>query len=117
MKDTDRITQLLTAYLENRCSEAEFTELLDLLERAEHDRDVKEALHTYWQSLSTTPKRMPPALTDDPDLWFEEIYTEARMREGQATRPQPVRRTRNRSGILLRVAAILVLALSLSLAW
>lgn len=118
MKETDRLNRLLTAYLENRCSEGELTELLALLERAEEDRDVKETLHTYWQSLSMTPTGTPPSLSEDLDLWFEEIYTEARMREGRYTRLQPVhRRARRRSGILLRVAAILVLALSLSLAW
>ncbi|MEX1212165.1 MAG: FecR domain-containing protein [Balneolaceae bacterium] len=118
MKQKNRLNHLLTAYLENRCFEAEFSELLVLLERAEQDPEIKQTLHTYWQTLSIPPTGMPPSMSEDPDLWFEEIYTEARMREGQITRPQPVhRRAHRRSGMLLRVAAILVLALSLSLAW
>lgn len=118
MKRREHLTRLLKAYLENRCTEAEFAELLDLVEQARHDEDVKQILESYWDELSDHPKYYRESTPEDQNLWFEEIHMEARMRGGQANRPQPAhRRTRHRSGTLLRVAAILVLALSLSLAW
>lgn len=115
--ETKRIQRLLRAYLENRCNEKEYRELLAILESSEHDRVLKQTLDRYWEELTDAPEsplgQVRPASAD---LWFEEIFTEARLREGRRRGPrQPVRRP-HRSGMLLRVAAILVLALSLSLA-
>lgn len=126
MNNRTRLRNLLDKYLNNSCSESEMQELLSILKRADNEPEVKRLLSETWEQLSDSEISVEGHSLQDRGQWFEEIYSEAQIRENPLATIDLQRAIPKKTGLLsyhhkysqwIKVAAILLFSVLLSLAY
>src|SRR5690625_5507770 len=84
MGKNKHLQNLLNKYLNNSCTKEEYEELLNVLKRAENEPHVKQMLSEVWGKI-LEEDHDETLENDSQQDWFEEIYSQARMREAGAS--------------------------------
>ena len=124
MGKNKHLQNLLNKYLNNSCTKEEYEELLNVLKRAENEPHVKQMLSEVWGKI-LEEDHDETLENDSQQDWFEEIYSQARMREAGASGkskvviPEKVPATGSKQFTpqWINVAAILAVSLFLSIAY
>lgn len=117
-----QLRELLNRYLRNSCTEEEVQLLLDYLKRADNEPELKQILNDYWQDIDEKEISEGTGFHYDKDEWFEEIYSKALNKDdsiGHSNKRLNFRTyvlpsNNKRPPLLLKVAAILLIAVTMS---
>src|SRR5690625_4787166 len=124
MGKNKHLQDLLNKYLSNSCTNEAYEELVNVLTRAENEPHVKQMLSEVSGKILEV-NHDETSENDSQQDWFEEIYTQARIRETGASGkskvviPEKVPATGSKQFTpqWINVAAILAVSLFLSIAY